>query len=80
MKRLPGAVIVFLSLLFACPRGAFEQETADNAQVPVAEASKASFFDNVSDWYATLGKATREGKDPAGAPGQEGRGPGSEGV
>lgn len=60
MKRFRGVVVVFLSLLFACPCGAFAQEAADNAQVPVDEASRASFFDNVSDWYATLGKTTEE--------------------
>lgn len=61
MKRLAAVSIVFLALLFVCPcAGVFAQEAADNAQAPVAEASKVSFFDNVSDWYATVGKTAEE--------------------
>jgi len=60
MKKFAAVVFVSLFLLSACPSVMLAQEAAGNAQVPAAEASKASFFDNVSDWYATLGKTTEE--------------------
>ncbi|GEM_PF-2318566 len=62
MKRLTAATIVFLALLFGYPcAGVFAQEAADDTQASQGtETSKASFFDNISDWYATLGKTAEE--------------------
>jgi flagellar biosynthesis/type III secretory pathway protein FliH len=60
MKRFVAVVFGLLFLLSARPSEMLAQVSADNAQAPAGEASKASFFDNVSDWYATLGKTAEE--------------------
>jgi len=60
MKKFTAVALISLFLLSASPSVMLAQEPADNTQVPAGETSQASFFDNVSDWYATLGKTAEE--------------------